>query len=106
MKGAAAKQNLSRLNWSYWKTTDSYPVLNPAANPENQIFSFEDWNGSYLAKSLSGISFEEVAKDGQKSLCYRLPETQGNYTVPRLAMLCEGENICRVKSGSTYEISF
>ena len=106
MKGASAKQNLSRLNWNYWKTTDSYPILNTTANPENQLFSFEDWNGSYLAKSLTGISFEDVAKDGQKSLCYRLPETQGNYRIPRLAMLCEGEDVCRVKSGSTYELSF
>ena len=46
MKGASAKQNLSRLNWNYWKTTDSYPILNTTANPENQLFSFEDWNGS------------------------------------------------------------
>ena len=34
------------------------------------------------------------------------PETQGNYRIPRLAMLCEGEDVCRVKSGSTYELSF
>lgn len=106
MKGASAKQKLSKLNWNYWKTTDSYPVLNATANPENQIFSFEDWNGSDYQKSLSGISFADVAKDGQKSLCYRLPETQGNYTVPRLAMLTEGDSVCRVKYGSTYELSF
>ena len=73
---------------------------------ENITYSFENWSGGTYDKSLTGISFADVAKDGKKSLKYRLPESTANYGTPRLAVLTDGWSTAKVEEGSLYELSF
>ena len=73
---------------------------------EDIIYSFENWAGNSQDKSATGISFSDVAKDGAKSLCYRLPSGTGNYAIARVALLNDGINTARAAEGTTYELSF
>lgn len=105
MKGAAAKNNMPLLNWNIWETTDNYPVIgNNSAEGRN--YSFENWAGFYYGKSLSGISFADTARTGNKSLCYRLAEGTGNFGTPRLVLLEDGKIARTVEAGRNYELSF
>ncbi len=76
------------------------------SDDEDVVYSFENWSGGTYDKSLSGISFADVAKDGKKSLKYRLPENTANYGTPRVALLTDGWSTAKVEEGLLYELSF
>ena len=127
MKGELAKTNMPALDWNTFKTANQYPILkfctdenigngeddddqgnggNNDNNGEDVVYSFENWSGGTYDKSLTGISFADVAKYGKKSLKYRLPESTANYGTPRLAVLTDGWSTAKVEEGSLYELSF
>lgn len=128
MKGESAKTNMPDLDWNTFKTANKYPILkfctdenigngeddgdqgngdnNDDNNDEDVVYSFENWSGKSQDKSATGISFANVAKDGAKSLKYRLPSGTGNYGTPRVAVLNEGWNNAKVEAGKIYELSF
>lgn len=106
MKGAAAKNNMPLLDWSIWETTEGYPVIGNSSM-ENRNYSFENWAAdSAYCISQSGISFSDVARTGNKSLCYKLAEGTSNFLTPRLALLEDSRIVRTVEPGKTYELSF
>jgi len=73
---------------------------------EDIVYSFENWSAGTNDKSVTGISFADVSKDGAKSLKYRLDAGTGNYAIARVALLNEGLSTAKAVLGTTYEMSF